>query len=206
MWLGTCFHCIPCLAHTDTQYFLRKEWGIGGRKKERNVMFLIKMGIIPSYTISMKNLDLTFIISSLRLCFFQNITHGTRQKQKLKWFSKASEWSSDRSLWILSQTHLGSTRFPWETYVRFGNRGYLWYPDFSQNHLGKREAHPEGCSWTVSSKASWQGGLFHPIAWLPSHLSCHVPYLWVSRGLLLTAGYTRLVVCSRENKYQITQS
>lgn len=33
-----------------------------------------------------------------------------------------------------------------ETYVRFGNRDYLWYPDFSQNHLGKREAHPEGCS------------------------------------------------------------
>ena len=36
---------------------------MGGRKKEVNVVFLIKMGIIPSYTISMKNLDLTFITS-----------------------------------------------------------------------------------------------------------------------------------------------
>ena len=39
-----------------------------------------------------------------------------------------------------------SCDFHEEAYVRFGNRDYLWYPDFSQNHLGKREAHPEGCS------------------------------------------------------------
>ena len=31
---------------------------MGGRKKERNVVFLIKMDIIPSYTISMKNLEM----------------------------------------------------------------------------------------------------------------------------------------------------
>lgn len=68
---------------------------MGKRKIGVNVVFFIKMGIISSYTISMKNLDSTSVISAY-VMFFQNITHRTRHKQKLKWFSKASEWSSDR--------------------------------------------------------------------------------------------------------------
>lgn len=44
-----------------------------------------------------------------------------------------------------------------------------------------------------------QPGFLHP--------SCHVPCLCVSLDLqLLITGYTRLAVCSRETKYQTTQS
>lgn len=39
------------------------------RKKGLNVLFLIKMGINPSFTISMKNLDLTSKHFSLRHVF-----------------------------------------------------------------------------------------------------------------------------------------
>lgn len=58
------------------------------REEQVNAVVLIKISIIPSYTISMNHLDLT-PISSAYAMFFQNITPKIRENQKLKGFSKA---------------------------------------------------------------------------------------------------------------------
>lgn len=149
---------------------------MGGRKEEVNVVFLTEMGIIPSYSIPMKNLDLTFIIS-VYVMFFQNTTHRTRQKQKLTWFPKASEWSSDRGSWkIWSQTNFVSNRLHNESCVKLWKGGCLWHPDFSQKHLEKRKAHQQMCGWAVSSEVWCQARPFHPTAWHPAFFPhCSLP-------------------------------
>lgn len=179
------------LSIKDIPCFLRKEWRMGGRKEEVNVVFFIKMGIMPSYAICMKYLDLTFIFSAHAM--FSRITQWTRWKEKLKWISKASEWCSDRGRWQRRcQTHYGSTQPPWGILCQTGKQ------------------RPCVTSW-LFSESPWERHSTSARTWL----SC-CPEVWCQGGhralgsvppplgLLLTS-CTRLAVCPAETKDWITQ-
>lgn len=122
---------------------------MGERQEEVNAVFLIKMGVMPSYTNCMKNLNLTFIISAYAMFFQNNPTDNTNRETEVDFQSlRVTRWQRKvtETMSFAPRLHAASARNPC---VRLGSGGHLRHPEFSPNHLGRSTAHEQGPGWAA---------------------------------------------------------